>query len=217
MNTSEASKLNNSNLDKLNEFASKDRSVEELTESNINSDDSKIKEQEFDKVRKSLLDKNTGDKSLKQKLLNKLKNNKKFDEYMNDANINFTGLERRRLKIDTVFGNDVFSCYFLQSQHPELVLKGSPKVHEYSTYSVLVQSTDAFVYRLPVDFFKFLLSYEKGPLLTDLIIRDVPNLKESLNGRKHALLSWLGYQEKLISDMVKKRENDGKKKFNFGK
>ena len=52
--------------------------------------------------------------------------------------------------------------------------------------------------------------------MTDLIIRDVPNSKESLNGRKHALTSWLGYQEKLISDMVKKRENDGKKKFNFG-
>ena len=103
MNALEASKLNNSNLDKFNPFANKDRSVEELTESNVNSDDSKNKEQEFEKKRQLLIDKNSGDKSLKQKLLNKLKSKKKFDEYMNDANINFTGLERRRLKIGNIF------------------------------------------------------------------------------------------------------------------
>ena len=80
---------------------------------------------------------------------------------MDDANIDFTGLERRRLKIDTLFGGDIFCCYFLQLNHPELMPKGAPKVHDSNSYSVVVQSSEAFVYKLPMEFFKYLLSYEK--------------------------------------------------------
>lgn len=84
--------------DKLENF------VRELSDPNENadSDDSKTKEVEHSKKRSEMFDKNT-DQSLRKKLLNKVRNRKKFDEYMHDANINFTGLERRRLKIGNIF------------------------------------------------------------------------------------------------------------------
>jgi hypothetical protein len=101
-------------------------------------------------------------------------NTKTFVEHMDDANIDFTGLERRRLKIDTLFGNDIFGCYFLQLANPDLLPKGAPKVHETNSYSVSVQSSEAFVYKLPMEFFKFLLSYEKVTFyFKQLIYRDL--------------------------------------------
>lgn len=136
---------------------------------------------------------------------------------MDDANIDFTGLERRRLKIDTLFGNDIFGCYFLQLANPELVPKGAPKVHETNSYSVTVQSSEAFVYKLPMEFFKFLLSYEKGPLLQEIMIRDVPNLVESLAGRKQTLLTWLSFQDQVLNDIVKRKEKNNFAVMRFGK
>merc|ERR1711976_636976 len=125
--------------------------------------------------------------------------------YMEDQNIDFTGLERKRLKIDTLFQGDIFGCYFLQLMHPELVKQGAPKVHHENSYNVIVQSSECFVYKLNNDFFKYLQSFEKGPLLEDIMVRDVPNLIDNVNGRKNTLLTWLAFQDKILGDIVKRR------------
>merc|ERR1712183_281941 len=65
---------------------------------------------------------------LKKSTFVKKKRQKNLLTYMEDQNIDFTGLERKRLKIDTLFQGDIFGCYFLQLMHPELVKQGAPKV-----------------------------------------------------------------------------------------
>ena len=135
----------------------------------------------------------------------KKKRPKNLLTYMEDQNIDFTGLERKRLKIDTLFQNDIFGCYFLQHLHPELVKQGAPKVHPENSYSVIVQSSECFVYKLNSDFFKYLLSYEKGSLLEDIMVRDVPNLIDNVHGRKNTLLTWLAFQDKVLGDIVKRK------------
>ena len=143
----------------------------------------------------------------KTNLYVKKKPKKNLHEYMDDANIDFTGLERKRLKIDTLFHGDIFGCYYLQLHYPEFVKRGAPKVHQTNSYSVIVQSSECFVYKLDLDFFKFLLSYEKGPLMEEIMVRDVPNLVDNLCGRKNTLLTWLAFQDKVLGDIVNRKES----------
>lgn len=44
-----------------------------------------------------------------------IKNAKNFMETIDDSSIDLSGVERKRLKIDTLFSGDIFGCYYLQN------------------------------------------------------------------------------------------------------
>lgn len=49
------------------------------------------------------------------------------------------------------------------------------------------------------------------------MIRDVPNLVESLAGRKQTLLTWLSFQDEVLNDIVKRKEKNNFAIMRFGK